>query len=284
MLTVLDALSVAGDRGKQNDDACGAHGNLAWVIDGATDLHDAPFSGAASDAAWIARELDRALRGGAGDLDEAALRALVREASAAAAARVARWSPPPAPWQKPIASALLLADAGGALVGLDLGDCRLYALGADDAAHAAGGPPDAADKEEAFVAQIAQDVPARADGALWRAPNVLAVLREARTAQNTATHDAKVFSTDPACADAARVWRLPLARPGHVLLASDGFSALVDRYNAYDAAGLVQAAATHGVAALAGELRAIERDDAGGARHPRFKRSDDATALLLRVT
>jgi hypothetical protein len=38
-----------------------------------------------------------------------------------------------------------------------------------------------------------------------------------------------------------------------------------------------------GLAALAEELRAIEEADAQGRKFPRFKKSDDATAILLRV-
>jgi len=37
-----------------------------------------------------------------------------------------------------------------------------------------------------------------------------------------------------------------------------------------------------GLAALGAQLRAIEAGDAGGDTFPRFKKSDDATALLLR--
>jgi hypothetical protein len=44
------------------------------------------------------------------------------------------------------------------------------------------------------------------------------------------------------------------------------------------------AALRDGLAPLFGELRAIEAEDAGGDKFPRFKRSDDATALLLRVS
>ncbi len=38
-----------------------------------------------------------------------------------------------------------------------------------------------------------------------------------------------------------------------------------------------------GLAALGEELRAIEAGDAGGDKFPRFKKSDDTTALLLAV-
>jgi len=44
------------------------------------------------------------------------------------------------------------------------------------------------------------------------------------------------------------------------------------------------AAQEKGLAALGEELRAIEAGDSGGDKFPRFKKSDDATALLLRLT
>ncbi len=68
-----------------------------------------------------------------------------------------------------------------------------------------------------------------------------------------------------------------------VLLMTDGFSALVDAYAVYDAEGLFAAVEARGLAALGQELRAVEAEDAACVRYPRFKRSDDATALWVRV-
>ena len=109
------------------------------------------------------------------------------------------------------------------------------------------------------------------------------LLRQKRAAHNT-DGGYWVFGLQPECADHARAWTLAPARPAHVLLCTDGFSALVDRYLAYDAVSLVRAALEKGLNELGRELRAIEAADAGGAKHPRFKPSDDATALLLRLT
>src|SRR3546814_6673968 len=50
MLTLLDAVCCAGSRETQNDDMFGFTPRRAFVVDGATDLVDTPFSGAASDA------------------------------------------------------------------------------------------------------------------------------------------------------------------------------------------------------------------------------------------
>jgi hypothetical protein len=68
-----------------------------------------------------------------------------------------------------------------------------------------------------------------------------------------------------------------------LLIASDGFLALATDYGAYDEMSLVTAAREKGLAALGAELRAIENADAMGEKFSRFKKSDDATALLLEV-
>jgi hypothetical protein len=287
VLTLLDAISLAGDRDKQNDDACGIAGQCAWVIDGATDLHDAPIADAATDAAWIAAGLNQVFnsRRFDGPQNEASLRNALADASAALAERFAPHARArgtfPA-WMSPIASLIIAAETDAGLVTLDLGDCRLYARDADGAAQTAGGPEDAADRETRFAAEAAKSAPGET-AALYRTPHVLEILRAKRAAQNSDAGSA-IFGLDPRCAKQARFAALSLKRPAHSLICTDGFSALCDRYGAYDAAGFVAAALERGLHELGRELRAIETADAGGAKHPRWKRSDDATALLLRLS
>lgn len=243
MLTFVEAISLAGDRVKQNDDAFGFAGARAWVLDGATDLHDTPLMGAASDASWIAHFAKSHER-----------------------------------WQSPISSLLLAEDTPTGLRGLDLGDSRVFTLDAEGAVFVAGGPDDAADHEAALAAkQTDKEKP------LLRRSETIDMLRRMRAELNK-PGSRWTFCLDPACADHARSFEWKLSRPAHLLLTTDGFSALTDRYRAYDAAGLVRAALDKGLHELGRELRAIENADSEGDRHPRFKKSDDATALLLRLT
>jgi hypothetical protein len=276
VLTFVESISLAGDRAKQNDDAFGFVGARAWVLDGATDLHDAPLSGTASDAAWIAHFANARLHCDGGDAREA-----VRAASEAAAAAFAALTGGRAyeAWQAPIASLLMVDETGEGVAGIDLGDCRMFALGADGAVHIAGGRADAADQESKLAAQQTDT-----EKPLLRREATLAKLRANRALMNRPEPGYWTFCIDPWCADQARSWSFALTRPAHVLLMSDGFAALTDRYGAYDGVGLVRAAIEKGLQELGRELRAIEAADAGGALHPRFKRSDDATALLLRLT
>ncbi|MBI1187555.1 MAG: hypothetical protein GC206_09540 [Alphaproteobacteria bacterium] len=286
MLTLLETLSVAGDRAKQNDDACGASGAFAWVIDGATDLHDAPIAPSATDAAWLAHRLNaflyRASRDAAPSDD--AMRAALRSASEHARLAFSRF--PRAtnadPWASPVASALIVAEHDEGVRGLDLGDCRAFALDANGTAFIRGGPDGASDREAAFAASFANTADPPAGGALYRTPDALKALRDLRAAQIAAARPG-VFGLNPVCADHARGWTIALTRPAHIVLCTDGLSALVDRYEAHDAASFVRAALSHGLHDLGRAVRDIETKDAAGARHPRFKRSDDATGLLLRL-
>ncbi|MDX2275995.1 MAG: protein phosphatase 2C domain-containing protein [Hyphomonadaceae bacterium] len=276
MLTFVEALSLAGDRRKQNDDALGFARGCAWVIDGATDLDDAPLSGAQSDASWLAHFTSAYLHGAASNKD---LRKLIEAASVSAREEFLRLAGPPTQrWKWPIASIVICAERDDQLIGLHLGDCRLLALGADGALHEGGVEASHAKDEE----QLARSQTDAQKPLIDRAATI-AMLRQLRAAQNQ-EGASWTFSLDPKCAQHAKMWALKLHRPAHILIASDGFSALADRYGAYDGAGLVQAALDKGLQELGRELRAIESADANGAKHPRFKASDDATALLMRLT
>ncbi len=276
MLTFIEAISLAGDRAKHNDDACGFTGERAWVIDGATDMHDAPLTGAASDAGWIAHFTNAYLHGAAGGDIVSALRGA--SAAARETFRFMTQGRAIERWQSPIASVLMIEARDRVVRGADLGDCRVFARDADGAAQVIGGPGDAGDHESKLAAQQTD-----ADKPLLERTQTIELLRRNRAALNRPGGLHWTFGLDPACADYARTWSLAFERPAHLLLMTDGFAALTDRYDAYGAGDLVAAAMTRGLQDLGRELRAIEAADASAAKHPRFKASDDATALLLRL-
>jgi serine/threonine protein phosphatase PrpC len=113
-------------------------------------------------------------------------------------------------------------------------------------------------------------------------PEILSLLRASRNRINSGQN--WLFSPDLRAA--AHVSHQAVkAAPGDILLiASDGFLALATDYGAYDATGLIEAAQDKGLVDLAQELRAIEAADAMGEKFARFKKSDDATALLLKIS
>ena len=272
MLTLLDAVSAAGSRAGQNDDAYGAAPGCAWVIDGATDL-DAPVTQTASDAAWIAQTMNAWLHGRP-NAATAEVASLVRAGSQAMRSAFAKIVDPGAlpRWKWPVAALLMVRETADGVEFADLGDCRLFAAG-----KVFGGHDHGKDQENAAAAAHAADP----SGQRYKAPAALDLLRAQR---NTLYDTVGVFGIDPHCAEHLRIRQISLDRPTHLLLATDGFSALVDVYGAYDPEALMIRALERGLAPLVAELRAIEAADADGARHPRWKRSDDATAVLLRLS
>jgi hypothetical protein len=277
MLTFIEAISLAGDRNKQNDDTLVFQRNAAWVIDGATDLSDAPVTKTASDASWVAQVANTNLNAWTyGDLREA-----VRSASETAASAFSYLTRGQSieRWQLPVASMLMLTEAErGEIEGIDLGDCRVFALDANGV-QTAGGHEGGLDDEVKLAASQPD-----ADKPLLKRKAAIDTLKRNRAAMNQEGGRHWTFGLQPACADHARTWTLSLKRPAHLLVMTDGFSALSDRYRVYEPAALVKAAIGSGLQELGRELRALETADAAAARFPRFKQSDDATAILLRLT
>ena len=178
-----------------------------------------------------------------------------------------------AQWQIPCASLCLASAHAKGLEFLWLGDCgAIVAQG--DAITVVGETIARRSAESARARQIAQE-----KNVSSAAPGVRAQfmdhLRAARGRVNSG--DYWLFTPDRRAAAHAKRKIVKTETGALLLLASDGFLALASDYGAYDAAGLIAAAKAKGLAAMGAELRAVENGD----RFARFKKSDDATALLL---
>lgn len=278
---LIDALSAPGDPAKPNDDAYCHAGRLAAVFDGATVLSDENLLPGGSDAAWLARLgaerlAAHAARLGAHD----ALRAAAADAEEAYARERSR--PPAHNYEAPFASMMMVESAGER--GLDafwFGDCAALVLRPDEDAEVLGEAFGKRAAEANAAARLAATHGINPAGSYNKGP-FLEALRAARARYNT-EGGPWIFGPHRQCAEAVRRGAAAAPSGALVLLASDGFLALGTDYLRYDATGLVEAARDRGLAELLEELRAIERDDAEGVRFPRFKTSDDATAVLLRV-
>jgi len=282
-LEILDSLSLPGDPMKPNEDAFAQAGHAATVFDGATGLGDMLMPGP-SDAAWIAqfgaRRVMAHLKEGLSP--GRALREALADAEQSF--KGLRRRPPDAQWELPCASMILAVEMGESRKGPEMeflwfGDCgalldrngSVEVIGETLAKRAAEA------KRARAIAQAKNVAPA----AGLNRSEFIGQLRKARDFVNSGTY--WLFSPNVAAASHAARTTVPAAPGDHLLLASDGFLAVASDYCAYDAAGLMAAAKTKGLAALGAELRAIEDADPGGEKYARFKKSDDATAVLLRI-
>jgi serine/threonine protein phosphatase PrpC len=285
MISLIDAASAPGREGRANEDAYGVSGDCAWVFDGATGVAETPLLPGDSDAAWLARVGSELLTRHAltHDGDAASMvRVVLEEISARFEAEKLR--DPAARYERPTAALILLRLREGVIEAVNFGDCRLLVLFDDGRFEMFGSDPRAEEYERTGAARYAEHRRRNNAGVPEIArPSVLEKLRQVRALHNT-PGAYWVFGLDPEAADHLRMVSLPLAGQAHALLASDGFLALATDYGRYDPPGLVAAAREKGLSVLMNELRHIERvEDPDAMTYPRFKQSDDATAVLLRL-
>jgi Protein phosphatase 2C len=276
-LVILDAVSLAGDRSKPNEDAIGSNGHMAFVIDGATDLGP-PLMPGDSDAAWLARTAAGAFLAAPPDQSPAAMiaSAIARLGKAFATERLAE---PEGAWHLPYGSCLLLALRDDRIELGWAGDCRGI-LRLDGVIRTVGEGGDGEARERALAASLAET---SGHSSMLRQGPVLAELRRRRS--RFAQDDAPAILGIDA-RHAARIHTISFPRPKRceALLMTDGFSAMELKYGRYSAEELLSTATEKGLASLAGALRRIEEvEDPEGRLFARFKRSDDASAILLRA-
>lgn len=278
--TLLDAVSSGGNPAKANDDAWMAGSAIAAVIDGATSLND-PIMPGTSDAAWFAhlaaeRLLARQHSGSA----HAALLAAVIDLEQAFVAQRSR--PPVAMHEMPCASLMLIAPASEAdVAALWFGDCSAIVQRPDAPILVIGDALEKRAIEASEVTKLAEQAGVDPASASTRAE----FLPSLRTSRDRYNHGdgAWIFVPDAGCVDHAKSAEFSAPAETIILLASDGFTALISDYGVYDAAGLVEAAMTKGLTSLVEELRTIESSDPTGKQFARYKKSDDATAVLVKV-
>ena len=277
---LLESLSLPGDPSKPNEDSFSHASGFACVIDGATVLGENLMPGR-SDAQWIAQFGARRLRAHA-EAHSGSARDMLRAAAADAekSFTALRKRAPEETYETPLASLMALFIRAGALDALWFGDCGALIKSPDGAVSVVGEAIKSRARERSRVSSLAE--PDGVAGTTVR-EKFLPALRVSRNRVNKEGGD-WLFAPHVKCADHAKEARLPVHLNSLLLLASDGFFALVSDYGRYSAEGLMSAIEKGGLAALGNELRAIEAADPKGLSFPRFKSSDDATAVLLSLT
>jgi hypothetical protein len=284
MFTILDRISWPGHPEKANEDICGACQDWAWVIDTSIFPGTAPVMHDRSDAAWLAAFADERLSNLAPHAQDGAtlIRHVMEEARTAYRAV--------APQERhedfvswPLGAMTLVRRMGSILDAWTFGDTTAYIRHPDGAVVTLGDAPGLRDAESAKAAELMQASNSR-PGDILDEPVFLAWLGERRERQKKSGIPAALLSVNPGAADRLRHESVSCEDGTTILLASDGFSALVDLYGAMDAKTLMETAIASGLEPLARKAREIEAQiDPDGRRYPRFKQSDDTTAILLRA-
>jgi Protein phosphatase 2C len=278
IFALLDQLSLPGDPAKPNEDALAHLDHAALVLDGATPLGPSLLPGP-SDAAWIAQFGARRLAAHLKDGDEP--RDALKHALADTEKSFAGLSRAPIreKWQTPCASLMMTVATGREVDFFWFGDCAAI-VEQNGHAEMIGETLEKRQAEAQRAKSVARAAKMSSAAGINR-PEIEPLLRAARNRINSGRN--WLFSPDVRAAEHVMHRAMTLNQGALMLIASDGFLALTTDYDAYDMQGLMAAAKSKGLAALGEELRAIEKTDPLGEKFSRFKKSDDATAVLLRV-
>ena len=280
-INVIDEISLPGSAERMNEDALGATGTIAFVLDGVTGLADSPLLEGRSDAAWVsATARDLLLKYGPGHGGD--LRGLIRVVAEVIAERFLRerLRAPAERYEMPWTTLSMIGITPDVLHIAYLGDSRVVVETADGEIHNFGTNPTRTVFEQRLSARVVAERKGLGIDAI-RA-TVLPELRRARNTVNT-VGGFWLLGADPDAAAHAGVTSLALSGPATVLLATDGFYALKDDYQMFDDRDLIASSQALGLVEMAAQVRRIEEGDPLGQRFPRMKKSDDATALLVRV-
>ena len=286
--TLLSAASASGST--INEDAYGmwpteAAPRAAWVLDGVTGIDDRALLPGPSDAAWFVAQVQDALPALLSavpdmpivDLVGALVRTLERR-------QASSWRDPRGAdgRETPAASFVLVRLLGDEVEIARLGDCLVLLESADGAVRVLDHP--VLQRIEAETKQMVLDL--RAAGVTDPQEvrrRMMPTLRAQRRRRNQ-FDGYGVLAAEQRCSSMIEVDRLPVRTLRRVLLASDGYYRLIDHYHTMSDTELVRETDRQGADALLKQLHATETEDPLGAKYPRLKMSDDATALLLGVS
>ncbi|MBU0737325.1 MAG: hypothetical protein KJ981_18665 [Alphaproteobacteria bacterium] len=284
-ISIIDTISDPGKDSRPNEDRLGYNRHAAFVIDGATGLGDRQFmDGFGSDAAWIsefaALRFAERLDGGADP------KAVLREVSEEARDTFMAMAGDQPRYAWPLCSLTALQATSTVFRWFGLGDSCMYILHDNGQSDFVIPIPGAYEWEQHRAAEhIARLGGIGAAGVANDDPQTLEDLRRGRALQNTPSGSTWTFGVVPEAADHLALVDVPVYGGGATaLLCSDGLADLVALYKLYAPATLIQRAATTGLKSLVSELRHMEREvDPDGLKYPRYKQSDDTTAILLRL-
>jgi len=282
MFTVLDRVSLAGSIDKANEDSCGASGDFAWVIDTSIFPGTSPVMNDQSDAAWLAGFANERLSELAPNAHDGT--ALIRHVMEEARRVFFQKAPPERgdfmTW--PVGAMSLVRRDRDDLDVRTFADTTVFVRWPGGEVVTVGDAPDLRQFEMRKAAELL-----KASGCTPKNVNESVQFRNwlaGRRERQKESGAMALLGLDPTAAERMRHARVPCPDGTLILLTSDGFSALVDLYRRMSAADLMEAALQGGLPGLAELARDIEtKEDPDGILFPRFKLSDDATALLLRA-
>ena len=272
-------LCEAGDFA--NEDAAGINEYGAWLLDGATGLGGANLTGGNSDAQWYTKWWDSYLSLNMKNdmpLSEIITKGIIKVKTDFNNALIGE---PGSRLDYPSSSIAALKWHDDCIEYFSLGDSPMLIQGK-------GGLKEITDRKLSALDQKVYDamnhlIAGKHISAWDTKKYVLPMIKEHRMLLNT-EEGYWILGFDTEAVKKASQGIINLIEPVKILMASDGFSALTDKYHMIEKENFISLVEKKGLPLLYENLRAMENKDKEGINYPRFKKSDDASAIYLEIT
>ena len=278
-LVTLDKVCSTG--GDVNEDGFFSSPKRAWLLDGASGLSDRQLLGTDSDARWLVNKALGVISKFEDETFLAQPRLLAEELNKDYLLEVSDDNVEQ--FERPSASLIAAEIQGTQLLYGQLGDCSAI-FRASPNSTVLSTPVGPLAHLDSVVLEKLKGL--RVDGNLplhIARNNILEDLRANRSKVNLPA-GYSALTVGPNNQFVFEPKSISVREGSVCLLMSDGFSRLIDTFYAYTKESLLESAVKSGLAQLLAELRDLENQDPEALKYTRFKRHDDASALLLRVT
>lgn len=277
--TRQERLSLPGT--EHNEDIATIHGSSAWVLDGATGLNKRSLVHEHSDAKWFVEAWDRYLKANI-DNRSLDLKTIVRNGIIEISAKfediieeqtISAIDLP--------SSSFILIRWGETIEYFALGDCILMTKDGNGRIEVYKDYSVDALDDQVFSAMdnLMQSEHLTIHEAKER---VMDLIISNRLLKNT-EGGYWILGFDERAVDHCLYRIFEGDEVKEMLLMTDGFSAISDKYRYFQVADYFDQVKTKGLAAIGKLIRKIEADDPHGKKYPRFKQSDDTSAVYLQM-
>lgn len=274
-----DSISLAGN--KVNEDTAYSADTYGWVIDGATGLNKKNLTKSESDAYWFVNEWNNYLKYNILN-NSITLKEIIINGIVCISDKFYQISTSKAPNKVdlPSASIVVIRINNDKVEYFLLGDCTLVVQNSDG-------------KSSIIKQKLLDKLDNKAKSEMAKLMRGKGIsFNEARQEINPLLINHRLLKNtlggywtlefDKNAVDNCLYGFLDFEECKKVLLMSDGFSAIFDNYNYTDENNIISLVENNGLQEIYNTIRSIEEEDSDILKYPRFKKSDDASAVLMK--
>lgn len=269
---ILQTVSLNGSSQASNEDMFGMRSSRAWIVDGATDLSEPGLINSQTGASWISAVINEGLMICPRDGVHATCRWLFDYIEKRFARDRDRDTYDK--WELPSAAFTLVEVRNNIIEIAWSADCSALLFSENSFSWLTPRPDSLTETRAAK--NLGKGV-----GALRERPTRVISDRRA----NRQASDYRSLTPNPITSHQSTSYKTTTFSPdcNMLLLMTDGFSSAIDKYQIYGERELINTLTRGSVAKVVMDIREIEADDAACVKYPRFKVSDDASAMLLKI-